>query len=193
MADARLILASASPRRRDLLDQIGVTPDLIAAADIDETALPGEDPRQHVTRLARTKAETISKDYPKDLVLAADTIVVAGARILGKPKDRQDAARYLALLSGRRHQVATAVCLIDGMGGVHGRLVISRVSFKRLHQSEIDAYLDSGEWDGKAGAYAIQGRADAFVKAINGPYSNIVGLPLYETKALLMGAGFIKA
>ncbi|HCM83284.1 MAG TPA: Maf family protein [Alphaproteobacteria bacterium] len=179
-----LILASASPRRSDLLAQIGITPEKIIPADIDETPGKTELPLSYVKRMADEKAALVAQKYPNDVVLAADTIVMVGRRILGKPVNAKDAARMLKLLSGRRHSVCTAVCVMANQKA-RSRLVETVVQFKRLSEAEINGYLASGEWEGKAGAYAIQGRAEAFVKAINGNYSNIVGLPLMETAGLL--------
>lgn len=184
-----LYLASASPRRKDLLVQIGVHPDKISGVDADESLLPGELPRQAVRRLAEMKADAAGNSLC-DLTLAADTIVACGRRILGKPEDEGDARRMLELLSGRRHKVLTAIVLTDRDGKRTERCVETRVSFKRLSSKELRAYLLSGEWQGKAGAYAIQGMAEAFVKAIEGSYSNVVGLPLHETTNLLLGAGY---
>ena len=189
----RLILASASPRRLDLLAQIGITPDLVKPADIDETPLRGELPRAYVSRLAPEKARAIANTFPDDFVLAADTTVALGRRILEKAGDAQEAEKFLKLLSGRRHKVMTAVTLVAPNGSSTHRLVLTDVMVKRLTKSDIRDYLDSGEWQGKAGAYGIQGRAESFIKAIIGSYSNVVGLPLYEVKALLTGAGYITA
>jgi len=185
----RLILASASPRRAELLAQAGLTPDQIVAADVDEAAHVGELPRQLAARLAASKAAAVAADFPEDLVLGADTVVACGRRILDKADDEAEARRHLGLLSGRRHRVYGGVCVAAPGGGLHERLVVTQVTFKRLSGAEIDTYMAGGEWRGKAGAYAIQGRADAFVKRINGSYSNVVGLPLYETVALLGGLG----
>ncbi len=184
-----LILASASPRRRDLLAQVDIHPDAILAADIDETALPDETPQHLAERLAMLKARAIAERHPEALVLGADTVVACGRRLLGKPADEAAARRHLNLLSGRRHRVIGGLCLIVPGGRALIRRVTTTVRFKRLHASEIDAYLNSGEWRGKAGAYAIQGRAAAFVRAINGSYTNVVGLSLCETTALLRGQG----
>ncbi len=184
----RLILGSASPRRRDLLARIGVTPDEVRAAGIDETPLKGELPRAYVERMARGKAEVVPAG-PDELVLAADTGVSIGRRILGKPADEAEAVQFLLLLSGRRHRVTTALCL--KLGARHWlRRVETRVKFKRLSDAEISAYIRSDEWRGKAGGYAIQGLAAAFIPEINGSYTNVVGLPLCETAALLQGAGY---
>ncbi|HUF85835.1 MAG TPA: nucleoside triphosphate pyrophosphatase [Thermohalobaculum sp.] len=184
----RLILGSASPRRRDLLAQVGVVPDEVRAAGIDETPAPRELPRTHAARLARAKAEALEAGEG-DLVLAADTVVSAGRRILPKPADAAEAERCLRLLSGRRHRVTTALCLRLGARRWE-RLVETRVKMKRLSDEEIAAYLRSGEWRGKAGGYAIQGLAAAFIPEITGSYSNVVGLPLTETVGLLRGAGY---
>ena len=184
----RLILGSASPRRRDLLAQIGVTPDAIAPADIDETPRRDELPRRYAERLAAEKAQAVAAG-PEDLVLTADTVVSAGRRILGKPADAVEAEAFLRLLSGRRHRVATAVALRRGER-LWARLVETQVKLKRLSDQEISAYLASGEWRGKAGGYAIQGIAGAFVPWIGGSYSAVVGLPLTETANLLIGAGY---
>lgn len=188
----KLILASASPRRKDLLAQIGVIPDLVSSVAFDESVLPDESPREAVERLARGKAEAAKslRRSDDDLILTADTIVACGRRILGKPTDEKDARRMLQLLSGRRHQVLSAICLVGQGDVITSRTVVTRVSFKRLSGQELDAYLASGEWDGKAGAYAIQGRAGVFVRSLEGSYSNVVGLPLHETANLLGGAGF---
>lgn len=185
----RLILASGSPRRLELLGLIGIVPDEVAAADIDETMRPGERPRELARRLAADKARHVAGKFPGDWVLAADTVVACGRRVLGKAEDEQQARAFLKLLSGRRHRVHGGVAVIDAEGRLHGRSVMTQVVFKRLGPDEIDAYLDSGEWKGKAGAYAIQGRAAAFVPKITGSYSNVVGLPLAETQALLRGLG----
>ncbi len=183
----RLILASASPRRRDLLASIGVVPDAVRPADIDETPRKAELPRPYALRLAREKAAAAAE--PGALVLAADTVVAAGRRILGKPADEAEAHAFLSLLSGRRHRVATGVALRFG-DREWTRLVETQVKVKRLSDAEISAYLRSGEWCGKAGGYAIQGIAAGFVPSINGSYTNVVGLPLAETANLLAGAGW---
>lgn len=187
-ASPRLVLASASPRRRDLLASIGVVPDAIRPADIDETPRRGELPRAYAERLAREKAAAVAEGEPGALVLAADTVVAAGRRILGKPETEAEARGFLELLSGRRHRVITAVALRHGARG-WARRVETQVKLKRLSEREIGAYLASGEWRGKAGGYAIQGIAGAFVPWINGSYTNVVGLPLTETAGLLEGAG----
>lgn len=181
-----LILASASPRRRDLLLQIGVTPDHIVSTEIDETPYRDELPRLLALRLARAKAEAISDD---GAVLAADTVVAAGRRVLGKPADEAEARRMLSLLSGRRHRVYTAVVLRVGERRTE-RLVQSIVTFARINEAQMAAYLQTGEWRGKAGAYAIQGQAASFIRFIAGSYSCVVGLPLFETAQLLRGIGW---
>jgi septum formation protein len=185
----KLILASASPRRLDLLAQIGVAPDAIDPAHVDETPLKGELPRDHAVRLAADKAAAVTVRHPGALVLAGDTVVAVGRRILPKAEDEGTALRCLELLSGRRHHVLSAITLIDGEGIARHRVSDSIVTFKRLHRQEIDAYLACGEWHGKAGGYAIQGRAAGFVRALSGSHSGVVGLPLYETRALLAAAG----
>ncbi|MFZ9132933.1 MAG: Maf family protein [Gemmobacter sp.] len=184
----RLILASASPRRRELLGQIGVNPDLVAGADIDETPRKDELPRPYCLRMAREKA-VAAAGGPDDLILAADTTVALGRRILGKPADAAEAAAFLVALGGRRHRVITALALRRG-DRLWTREVVSSVRMKRLSDIELNAYLESGEWSGKAGGYAIQGLAAAFVTWIEGSHSAIVGLPLAETAALLQAAGW---
>jgi septum formation protein len=184
----RLILASASPRRLELLARIGVVPDAVDPADIDESALSGEVPRLHVTRLAAEKAAAVAARHPDALVLAADTVVAVGRRILPKTEDKAATRACLTLMSGRRHRVLTAVTVISGDVARH-RLSTTIVAFKPLTEREIDAYLESGEWRGKAGGYAIQGRAEAFVRFLSGSHSGVVGLPLFETRALLLNAG----
>lgn len=194
MERAKLVLASASPRRLALLKQIGIVPDRVIETRVDETPQKGELPRALALRLARAKAEAafaapeVQALKPHLRVLAADTVVACGRRVLPKAETEAEARACLALLSGRRHRVLTALCLIDGEGRVRTRVVETRVKMKRLSGAEIAAYLASGEWRGKAGGYAIQGRAAAFVPWLNGSYSNVVGLPLAETAALLQGA-----
>jgi septum formation protein len=183
-----LVLASASPRRLALLAQIGITPDRVVSPDIDETPHRDELPRTHAQRLARGKAATAAD--PAAFVLAADTVVAAGRRILPKTETEQQARACLTLLSGRRHRVLTAVVLRTPDGRRGERLVQSVVGFARLTEREIDAYLATEEWQGKAGGYAIQGRAAAFIRFLSGSYSNVVGLPLFETAQLLRGAGW---
>lgn len=186
----RLILASASPRRLDLLAQIGVTPDAVDPAHIDEAPLRGELPRDHAVRLADEKAAAVAARHPGAFVMAGDTVVAVGRRILPKAEDAATARACLRLLSGRRHHVFSAVALIDADGKSRRRLSDSVVTFKRLHAEEIEAYLDSGEWHGKAGGYAIQGQAAGLIRALSGSHSGVVGLPLYETRALLAAAGY---
>ncbi len=210
----RLILGSASPRRRNLLAQIGVVPDEVRAAEIDETPAKGELPRAYVDRMAREKALALCTAIPPPsplwgegradpvagaddrggggeptLILTADTEVSLGRHILGKPLDEAQAVQFLLLLSGRRHRVTTAVCLTRGEQR-WTRRVETRVKFKRLSDAEVSAYIRSGEWRGKAGGYDIRGMAGAFIPEIIGSYTNVVGLPLCETAALLQGAGY---
>ncbi|MFL6861823.1 MAG: Maf family protein [Allosphingosinicella sp.] len=184
----RLILASASPRRLALLARLGVTPDAVRPTDIDETPRKGELPAAYAARVAAEKAAAAAE--PGALVLAADTVVAAGRRILPKTDDEAEARTMLALLSGRRHRVLSAVTLIDAQGRARHRLSTSLVAFKRLTDEEIQAYLACEEWRGKAGAYAIQGRAEALVRFLHGSHSGVMGLPLYETRALLRAAGY---
>lgn len=184
----KLVLGSASPRRRELLAQIGVVPDDIRPADIDETPLKSETPRVYANRLALEKMRAIAAGKD-ELILSADTVVALGRRILGKPGDVAQAVKYLTLLSGRRHRVITAIALRLGER-VWTRDVVTSVKIKSLSDAEISAYIRSGEWQGKAGGYAIQGIGGAFIPAINGSYTNVVGLPLTETAGLLTGAGY---
>ena len=188
MGKPTLILASASPRRRELIARLGLTPDAIAPADIDETPAKGELPRDYAKRMAREKAEAAASD--DGFVLAGDTVVAAGRRILPKAEDEATARDCLALLSGRRHRVLSAIALRAPDGTLRERLSETIVMFKRLSAEEIDAYIASGEWDGKAGGYAIQGLAEGLISRIQGSHSAVVGLPLYETRALLKAAGF---
>jgi septum formation protein len=185
-----LILASASPRRLDLLRQVALDPDLVDPAELDETALKDELPAQHASRLAAAKARAVAARHPGAFVLGADTVVACGRRILPKADDAATARRCLALLSGRRHRVHGGIALVTPSGRLASRHVQTIVAFKRLSEAEIAAYLDCGEWRGKAGGYAIQGRAALFVRQIGGSYSNVVGLPLFETASLLAGQGF---
>jgi len=185
-----LVLASASPRRLELLKQIGLTPARVEPADLDETPLPRELPAAHALRLARGKAEAVAARHPDAVVLAADTVVACGRRILPKGTDGATSRKCLALLSGRRHRVIGGVAVIAPGKEAATRLVTTTVAFKRLTDDEIAAYLASGEWQGKAGAYAIQGRAALFARFLSGSYSNVVGLPLFETAALLRAAGY---
>lgn len=189
MTPVRLALASASPRRLDLLAQIGVTPDLVHPADIDETPLKGEPPRAHALRLALQKAAAAAGVLGPDVaVLAADTVVGVGRRILPKAETEDQARACLELLSGRNHRVFTAVALRRGEK-VASRCVVTRLTFKRLSDRETETYIAAREWHGKAGGYAIQGAAGAFCISMAGSYSAVVGLPLYETATLLAGMG----
>ncbi|MEO1407608.1 MAG: nucleoside triphosphate pyrophosphatase [Pseudomonadota bacterium] len=188
MADGKkLVLASASPRRVALLEQIGIVPDEIAPSDIDEAPRHGELPRQLALRLATEKAAAHKQSDV--YVLAADTVVALGRRILPKVATEEEAAECLHLLSGRSHQVITGVSLRAPNGDANSRTVLSRVAFKRLSEKDITDYIDTGEPIGKAGGYAIQGRAGAFVRRLNGSYSAVVGLPLFEVRNMLTGAG----
>ena len=190
--DAALVLASASPRRLDLLRQIGVVPDRVDPADIDETPGRGELPAAHVVRLAEAKARAVSPRHSGAFILAADTVVACGRRILPKAEDEKTARTCLQLLSGRRHRVYGGIALITPAGDLAIRRVVSHVQFKRLSEPELAVYLASGEWRGKAGGYAIQGRAAALVPWLSGSYTNVVGLPLYETAQLLAGRGYVR-
>ena len=189
----RLILASASPRRLELLRQIGFEPHAIEHANVDEAPLRRELPLATARRLARAKAAAVATRFPKDFVLAADTVVACGRRNLGKAANEGDARRFLELLSGRRHRVITAVVLTGPGGTARERVVTTAVAVKRLEAAELAGYLASGEWRDKAGGYAIQRRFAAFVRQIVGSYSNVVGLPLFETAMLLRAAGFAAA
>jgi septum formation protein len=186
----RLILASASPRRLDLLARIGVVPDAIVPADIDESVRKGELPREHALRLAREKAEAVAAKEPDALVLAADTVVAVGRRILPKVEDEATLRACMELLSGRRHRVLTGVALAIPGHGVRVRLVETMIAMKRLSDAEIEYYASHGEWRGKAGGYALQGYGEVYVRHIAGSYSNVVGLPLAETRVLLRSAGY---
>lgn len=186
----KLVLASSSPRRVELLEQIGIKPDVIAPADIDETPLKNEHPRQLAQRLAVQKAQAVAPHYPGCLVLAADTTVACGTRLLDKAENADYARHCLEMLSGRRHHVYGGIALISPGGKTYRRLIDTSVRFKRISHTEIERYIESGEWDGKAGGYAIQGQASAFVTFISGSYSNIVGLSLYDTARILEGAGY---
>ncbi len=186
----RLILASASARRLALLAQVGVTPDRVDAADIDESPLARELPRQYAARMAAAKLDAVAPRHNGAFVLAADTVVACGRRILPKAEDAATARQCLERLSGARHRVYGGLILRAPDGRRAARVVLTAVVFKRLSKSEIGDYLDSGEWRGKAGGYAIQGRAAGFVRRLNGSYSNVVGLPLYETMQILGGLGW---
>ena len=186
----RLILASASPRRLDLLARIGVVPDEVLPADIDECVPPGELPRVHALRLAEEKAQAVAAGEPDALVLAADTVVAVGRRILPKVEDEPTLRRCMALLSGRRHRVMTGVALAQPRSVLRSRVVETTIAMKRLSSQEIDFYASHGEWRGKAGGYALQGYGEVYVRHIAGSYSNVVGLPLAETRHMLQAAGY---
>lgn len=185
MVQAPLILASASPRRVQLLGLLGITPAAILPADIDETPLRGELPVDYVKRVARGKAEAIAHTQRGRRTLSADTVVAMGRRILPKAEDEATARRCLTLLSGRRHRVMTAVCLVEADGTIRETMATTLVRFARLSDAQVEAYIAGGDWQGKAGGYAIQGPAAAFIPFISGSHSNVVGLPLHETAKLL--------
>lgn len=186
----RLVLASASPRRLDLLERIGVIPDSIDPADIDESVPKGEFPRTHAIRLAEEKAAAVESRHPDSMVLAADTVVAVGRRILPKVEDEATLRACMKLLSGRRHRVMTGVALAIPGVAIRSRLVETMIAMKRLSAEEIDYYASHGEWRGKAGGYALQGYGEVYVRHIAGSYSNVVGLPLAETRLLLKSAGY---
>ncbi len=187
---APLILASASPRRLQLLEQIGIVPDRVVPADADESPLKNELPRDQAKRLALLKAEAVRVNHPESFILAADTVVGCGRRILPKAESDAEAARCLKLLSGRRHRVFGGICLIGPDGRQSLKVIETAVVFKSLSEGEIATYIASGEWRDKAGAYAIQGRAAVFVRKVVGSYSNVVGLSLFETNGMLKGLGY---
>jgi septum formation protein len=184
----RLILASASPRRLELLARLGVVPDAVVPAEIDETPRKAEIADRYALRMATEKAAAAAE--PGAVLVAADTVVAAGRRILPKAETEPEAREALTLLSGRRHRVHSAVAVTDAEGRTRTRLSTSLVAFKRLSAEEIEAYLAGGEWRGKAGGYAIQGRAEALVRMLSGSHSGVMGLPLYETRILLRAAGY---
>lgn len=188
----RFVLASASPRRLDLLAQIGIAPDAVDPAAVDEAPGKGELPAGHAARLADEKAAAVRSRHRDAVILAADTVVALGRRILPKAEDEATARRCLAMLSGRRHKVIGGLAVIGADGRTWRRLVTTSVKFKRLEAGEIDAYAASGEWNGKAGGYAIQGHAAAFIPAINGSYTNVVGLDVAAAAAMLAGLGYIR-
>lgn len=188
--DAPLILASASPRRLALLRQAGIEPGAVDPAELDETPKPKELPRVYAARMAAEKAAAVAPRHNGAYILAADTVVACGRRILPKAESAEDARRCLELLSGRRHRVYGGVEVLAPNGRAARRCVVTQVTFRRLTGPEIERYLDTGDWQGKAGGYAIQGAAGAFIPSINGSASNVVGLPLAETLALLRGLGF---
>ncbi len=189
-ARPRLVLASASPRRAALLGQAGIVPDAIIAPKIDETPKTGELPRDYARRIAAEKTKALASSYDDAIILAADTVVACGRRILPKAETNQQVEKCLRLLSGRRHRVFTAIAMTDLDGTARMKIVMTHVAFKRLSDGEITNYLASEEGIGKAGGYAIQGLAECFVRQINGSYSNVVGLPLVETVSLLNSAGY---
>jgi septum formation protein len=186
----KLVLASASPRRVDLLARIGVTPDAVVPADVDESVPKGELPREHALRLAREKAEAVAAKEPEALVLGADTVVAVGRRILPKVEDEATLRACMRLLSGRRHRVLTGIALAIPGGELRQRLGETMIAMKRLSEEEIDYYASHGEWRGKAGGYALQGYGEVYVRHIAGSYSNVVGLPLAETRVLLKSARY---
>lgn len=185
-----LILASASPRRHDLLARIGVVPDAVIPADVDESVPKGELPRDHALRLAVEKAQAVAARHPDALVLAADTVVAVGRRILPKVEDEATVRACMKLLSGRRHRVMTGIALAAPDQLLRTRLVETMIAMKPLSSEEIDFYAAHGEWRGKAGGYALQGYGEVYVRHIAGSYSNVVGLPLAETRNLLKAAGY---
>jgi septum formation protein len=189
-APPRFVLASASPRRAALLAQVGITPDAIVAADLDETSREAELPRDYARRMATEKAIAIAASHADAIVLAADTVVACGRRILPKAEANAQVVNCLKLLSGRRHRVFTAISIIGPGAEPRIKIVMTHIAFKRLSADEISHYVASGEGLGKAGGYAIQGLAECFVRQINGSYSNVVGLPLLETVSLLSSAGY---
>ena len=189
MASPDLVLASASPRRIELLAQVGITPDHIDPADIDETPLKGETPPRLAARLAITKAQVVAARRPEAVVVAADTVVAVGRRFLEKAADEGEATRFLKLLSGRNHRVFTGVAVVRD-GQISSRVNETRVTFKPLSHDEIAAYVAGGDWRGKAGGYGIQGPAGAFIQRIVGSHSSVIGLPLYEAVQLLHGVGW---
>ena len=190
MKKIQLILASSSPQRLILLKTIGVIPDQIVPAKIDEIPEKNEKPRDFVLRMSKEKALDVSKNFPNSFILSGDTIVACGRRIIGKPSDRDNAKQILSLLSGRRHQVLSAITLIKPDKNEVSKIVITRVKFSRLNQNALNAYLDTNEWKGKAGGYAIQGSASSFIPWINGSYSSVMGFPMNEVNNLLNSSGW---
>lgn len=187
---ARFVLASASPRRLDLLRQLGIEPDSVDAPALDETTLPGELPLAYARRMAAAKLAAVASRHTDAYVLAADTVVACGRRILPKAEDEATARDCLKLLSGRRHRVLGGIAIQAPAGRVSQRVAVTQVSFKRLSADEIERYLASGEWHGKAGGYAVQGRAAALIPTVAGSYSNVVGLSLSDAAAMLTGLGY---
>lgn len=186
----KLVLASSSPRRRELLASIGLIPDYTLSPEVNEAPLKGERIREYVKRIAILKARAVRSQFPNAYVIAADTAVEMGGKILLKARDQAEAHAILSRLSGRRHKVYTSVCGLSPLGKEACRVVLSRLTLKRLGNEELEDYLLSGEWEGKAGAFSIQGKGAKWVKFISGSYTNVVGLPLYETDCLLKGLGF---
>lgn len=185
-----LVLASASPRRLELLAQVGIVPAQVIAADIDETPIKGERADHLAARLSQSKARAIASKNPDRFILAADTVVARGSKLLEKAADENEARAFLTILSGRKHDVIGGICVIAPSGKESVRTVKTTLAFKKLTPAEIDAYVASSEWKGKAGGYGIQGRAAAFVRSMTGSYSNVVGLSLYDTIQILNGLGF---
>lgn len=185
-----LVLASASPRRLDLLRQVGLEPDHVVPADLDESPMTQETPRQLALRLAQAKARWVAAQWPGAFVIGADTVVALGRRVFGKPQDEMEARHMIGRLSGRAHRVLTAVAVAAPDGRASSRLSESRIAFKRLTPGELDDLIACEEWRGAAGGYRVQGRAAGCVISLQGSYSGVVGLPLYETLALLGGLGF---
>ena len=192
MTKIKLILASSSPQRKKLLETIGITPDEIVPANIDETPLKREKPKDFAIRMAREKAFSVAKENLNNFILSGDTIVATGRRIIGKPSSKDEAKQFLKLLSGRRHRVLSAFTLIKPDYSEITKVVVSRVKFSRLSDKELNEYLDTNEWQGKAGGYAIQGRASAFVPWISGSYTGVMGFPMNEIKNLLKSSGWKK-
>ena len=190
MKKIQLILASSSPQRLILLKTIGVIPDKIVPSNIDEIPEKNEKPRDFVLRMSKEKALDVSKNFPNSFILSGDTIVACGRRIIGKPSDRDNAKQILNLLSGRRHQVLSAITLIKPDKNEVSKIVMTRVKFSRLNQNALNAYLDTNEWKGKAGGYAIQGSASSFIPWINGSYSSVMGFPMNEVNNLLNSSGW---
>ena len=189
----KLVLASSSPRRKDLLEQIGMPADIIDAPDVDETSRKGELPREYVKRIALAKVEVVAVKYEDGYVLAADTIVALGRRIIGKAEDRAGAKRDLSLMSGRTHTVFSGVAIVKKQGGAivsrSLKVVETKVRFKRMSDAELEWYLDQGEWEGKSGSFTLMGKGAAFIEKISGSHTNVIGLPLCETRNILLGMG----
>ena len=190
MTKQKLILASSSPRRLQILNNLGFAPDEVIAADIDETPRKGEKPEAYCKRIAIEKAEKIASEHSGSFIVAGDTIAAVGTRILGKANNAAEAKGILQLMSGRRHKVYSAVTVISDKGEMRSRMTVNAVKFKRMTDEEIDAYVATNHWQGKAGAYGLQEDPGGFVISINGSFSGIIGLPAYETKSLLVGLGF---